>query len=368
MRQFITFVRKEFLHIFRDSRTMLILLGMPVVQMLLFGFAITTEVRNTKVAVFDPSQSMESRAIIERFNASKYFTIAEEIHEQSRINDIFKYGEVGLVIVFSDNFESELRNGGDAAVQLITDGTEPNQASMITGYASNILAQCVQELSVEGTVTCRIIPQIRMLYNPQAESAYNFVPGVMGMILMLICAMMTSIAIVREKENGTMEILLVSPMKPIYIILSKVTPYFTLSMINLITILLLSVYVLGVPIAGSLVLLLLVSIIFIFLALSLGLLISNIVNTQVAAMLVSGMGLMMPVMLLSGFMTPIDNMPLFFQKLAEINPLTYFFVLLRGTFLKSLDAATIMANLMPLIIMAVVTMTFSMWFFNKKLD
>ena len=252
MKQFITFVRKEFLHIFRDSRTMLILLGMPMVQMLLFGFAITTEVRNTKVAVFDPSQSMETRAIKERFDASEYFTIAEEIRDVSRINDVFKYGEIGLVMVFSDDFENELHKGGDAAVQLITDGTEPNQASMITGYASNILAQSMQELSESSSAPCRIIPEIRMLYNPQAESAYNFVPGVMGMILMLICAMMTSIAIVREKENGTMEILLVSPMKPIYIILSKVTPYFTLSMVNLITILLLSVYVLEVPIAGSL--------------------------------------------------------------------------------------------------------------------
>ena len=147
MKQFITFVRKEFLHIFRDSRTMLILLGMPMVQMLLFGFAITTEVRNTKVAVFDPSQSMETRAIKERFDASEYFTIAEEIRDVSRINDVFKYGEIGLVMVFSDDFENELHKGGDAAVQLITDGTEPNQASMITGYASNILAQSMQELS-----------------------------------------------------------------------------------------------------------------------------------------------------------------------------------------------------------------------------
>ena len=203
MKQFITFVRKEFLHIFRDSRTMLILLGMPMVQMLLFGFAITTEVRNTKVAVFDPSQSMETRAIKERFDASEYFTIAEEIRDVSRINDVFKYGEIGLVMVFSDDFENELHQGGDAAVQLITDGTEPNQASMITGYASNILAQSMQELSEGSSPPCRIIPEIRMLYNPQAESAYNFVPGVMGMILMLICAMMTSIAIVREKENGT---------------------------------------------------------------------------------------------------------------------------------------------------------------------
>ena len=368
MKQFITFVRKEFLHIFRDSRTMLILLGMPMVQMLLFGFAITTEVRNTKVAVFDPSQSMETRAIKERFDASEYFTIAEEIRDVSRINDVFKYGEIGLVMVFSDDFENELHQGGDAAVQLITDGTEPNQASMITGYASNILAQSIQELSEGSSAPCRIIPEIRMLYNPQAESAYNFVPGVMGMILMLICAMMTSIAIVREKENGTMEILLVSPMKPIYIILSKVTPYFTLSMVNLATILLLSVYVLGVPVAGSLLLLLLVSVIFIFLALSLGLLISNVVNTQVAAMLVSGMGLMMPVMLLSGLIFPVESMPLPLQCLSAIVPARWYVDAIRKIMIQGAEIQFVLKEIGILLFVTVALVALSLKTFKNRLN
>ena len=360
MKQFITFVRKEFLHIFRDSRTMLILLGMPMVQMLLFGFAITTEVRNTKVAVFDPSQSMETRAIKERFDASEYFTIAEEIRDVSRINDVFKYGEIGLVMVFSDDFENELHQGGDAAVQLITDGTEPNQASMITGYASNILAQSMQELSEGSSAPCRIIPEIRMLYNPQA--------GVMGMILMLICAMMTSIAIVREKENGTMEILLVSPMKPIYIILSKVTPYFTLSLVNLITILLLSVYVLGVPIAGSLSLLFFVSVIFIFLALSLGLLISNVVNTQVAAMLVSGMGLMMPVMLLSGLIFPVESMPLPLQCLSAIVPARWYVDAIRKIMIQGAEIQFVLKEIGILLFVTVALVALSLKTFKNRLN
>ena len=368
MKQFITFVRKEFLHIFRDVRTMLILLGMPMVQMLLFGFAITTEVRNTKVAVFDPSQSMETRAIKERFDASEYFTIAEEIRDVSRINDVFKYGEIGLVMVFSDDFENELHQGGDAAVQLITDGTEPNQASMITGYASNILAQSMQELSESSSAPCRIIPEIRMLYNPQAESAYNFVPGVMGMILMLICAMMTSIAIVREKENGTMEILLVSPMKPIYIILSKVTPYFTLSLVNLITILLLSVYVLGVPIAGSLSLLFFVSVIFIFLALSLGLLISNVVNTQVAAMLVSGMGLMMPVMLLSGLIFPVESMPFPLQCLSAIVPARWYVDAIRKIMIQGAEIQFVLKEIGILLFVTVALVALSLKTFKNRLN
>ena len=230
---------------------MLILLGIPVVQMLLFGFAITTEVKDVQVAVFDPSKDVATRQIIEKFRASSYFDFVEELTDVDEINDIFKYGKINLVIVFSDNFAENLMRTGDASVQLITDGTEPNQASMITGYASNILASYQQSLSEQGKTPFRIVPEIKMLFNPQSESAYNFVPGVMGMILMLICAMMTSIAIVREKETGTMEVLLASPMRPIFIILAKAVPYFVLSILNLITILLLSVFVLGVPVAGN---------------------------------------------------------------------------------------------------------------------
>ena len=368
MKQFISFVRKEFYHIFRDKRTMLILLGLPVVQILLFGFALTNEVKDVQVAVYDPSKDEVTRQIVEKFRTSPYFVLDDELAEVDDINEVFKYGRISLVIVFSENFAENLLHTGEASVQLVTDGTEPNQASMITGYASNILAQCVQELSVEGTVTCRIIPQIRMLYNPQAESAYNFVPGVMGMILMLICAMMTSIAIVREKENGTMEILLVSPMKPIYIILSKVTPYFTLSMINLITILLLSVYVLGVPIAGSLVLLLLVSIIFIFLALSLGLLISNIVNTQVAAMLVSGMGLMMPVMLLSGLIFPVESMPLPLQCLSALVPARWYVDAIRKIMIQGAEIQYVMREILILTFITVALVVLSLKTFKNRLN
>lgn len=368
MRQFIIFVRKEFFHIFRDVRTMLILLGMPVAEMLLFGFAITTEVRNTKVAVFDPSQSMETREIKERFQASEYFSITEEIHDISRINDVFKYGNIGLVLVFSDNFESDMLHGGGASIQLITDGTEPNQASMITGYATNILSQYQQELSGIGGLPFSIIPEIKMLYNPQAESSYNFVPGVMGMILMLICAMMTSIAIVREKENGTMEILLVSPMKPIYIILAKVTPYFALSVVNLITILLLSVFVLGVPVSGSLTLLFGVSLIFIFLALSLGILISNLVSTQVAAMLASGMGLMMPVMLLSGLMFPIESMPQILQWISAIVPARWYIEAVRKIMIQGVEVQYVMKEILILLFMALLLITLSLKKFKTRLS
>ncbi len=325
MKQFAAFVKKEFRHILRDRRTLLILLGMPIAQILLFGFAITTEVKNTQVAVFDPTPSVETRRITERIDASGYFTVTEHLASPEQINDIFKYGRVGLVIVFSDRFGDDVLGGtGEAAIQLIADGTDPNQALMLTGYASGIIASYGQELAERHGVPMQIVPEVRMLYNPQGKSAYNFVPGVMGLILMIICAMMTSIAIVREKETGTMEVLLASPVRPIYIILAKAVPYFVLSIANLVTILLLAVFVLGVPVSGSLAWLVLISLIFILAALALGLLISTLLSTQLAAMLASGMGLLMPTMLLSGLIFPIESMPGVLQGLSCVVPARWY--------------------------------------------
>lgn len=352
MKQFITFVRKEFYHIFRDKRTMLILLGMPIIQILLFGFAITTEVKNTQVAVFDPSKDVSTQKIKERFQASEYFTITEELQSPDQINDVFKYGKINLVIVFSENFADNLLHNGEAAIQLIADGTDPNQATMLTGYASGILGSYQQELTEQYSIPFQILPEIKMLYNPQGKSAYNFVPGVMGLILMLICAMMTSIAIVREKETGTMEILLSSPLKPIYIILAKAVPYFTLSIANLITILLLSVFVLDVPVAGSLFWLVVISLLFVFTALSLGLLISTLVDTQMTAMLASGMGLMMPIMLLSGMIFPIESMPQILQWFSAVVPARWYIEAVKKIMIQGVEIQFVLKEISILAVMA----------------
>ncbi len=347
---------------------MLILLGMPVVQILLFGFAITTEVKDVQVAVFDPSKDVVTRQIIEKFRASSYFDFVEELTDVDEINDIFKYGKINLVIVFSDNFAENLMRTGDASVQLITDGTEPNQASMITGYASNILASYQQSLSEQGQIPFRIEPEIKMLFNPQSESAYNFVPGVMGIILMLICAMMTSIAIVREKETGTMEVLLASPMRPIYIILAKAVPYFVLSILNLITILLLSVFVLDVPVAGNIFSLMFISLVFIFLALSLGLLISTLVDTQMAAILASGMGLMMPTMILSGLVFPIESMPAVLQWISAIVPARWYIEAIRKIMIQGVGIEFVMKELGVLAVMTCLLLVLSLKKFKTRLS
>lgn len=252
MKQFISFVRKEFYHIFRDLRTMLILLGMPVVQIILFGFAITTEVKNVKVAVLDFSKDVSTRQIIDKLDASDYFNVNKILYDNNEIEETLRKSSSDLIIVFEAGFDNNLRHTGKARVQLIADATDPNNATILTSYASNIIADYQQSRIMQQQSPIQIIPQIKLLYNPGMQSAYNFVPGVMGLILMLICAMMTSISIVREKETGTMEVLLVSPVRPLWMIIAKMVPYFVLSCVNLVTILLLSVYVLHVPVAGSL--------------------------------------------------------------------------------------------------------------------
>ena len=368
MKQFISFIKKEFYHIFRDTRTIMILLLMPVIQIILFGFAITTEVRNVQIAVFDPSKDISTQHITDRLQASEYFNIAQILNNPDEIDKVFREGKINLVVVFGENFNENLLHTGEATMQLISDATDPNQASTLTGYATSIIMSYQQELMREYKIPLQIIPEVRMLYNPQIKSAYSFVPGVMGMILMLICAMMTSIAIVREKETGTMEVLLASPMKPIFIILAKAVPYFTLSVVNLTTILTLSIFVLDVPVTGSWIGLALISFIFILVALSLGLLISSVVNTQVAAMLASGMGLMLPVILLSGLIFPIESMPVILQWFSDIIPAKWYIASVRKMMIQGLGLSSAIKELIILSGMAILLITVSLAKFKKRLE
>ena len=367
MKQFISFIRKEFFHIFRDRRTMLILLGMPIVQIILFGFAITTEVKNVRVAVLDPSNDVVTRRIIDRMDASEYFTVIRRLHSPADMEASFGRGEIDMALVFSEHFSDKLYTG-EARVQLVSDATDPNMATMQAGYAANIISSAGQEMLPPGVHAAAIVPQLKLLYNPQMKSAYNFVPGVMGLILMLICAMMTSISIVREKETGTMEVLLVSPVRPLMMIIAKMVPYFFLSCINLITILLLSVYVLHVPVEGNLLSLAFLSWIFIIVSLLLGLLVSTIAKTQVEAMLFSGMVLMMPTVLLSGMIFPVENMPLPLQIISNVIPAKWYIIGVKKIMIEGLSISYTMNNISVLTLMAVILVIISLKKFNKRLE
>jgi len=347
---------------------MMILLLMPIIQIILFGFALTTEVKDTQVAVLVPTNDEASSRIIDKLNASAYFDVVARIHTTDEIQPVFRDAKAKLVVVFEDHFGEKLRHNGTAHIQLLADATDPNAATSFTFYASNIINSYQQELMGENKNPYQITPEVKMLFNPQMKSSFNFVPGVLGMIMLLICAMMTSIAIVREKEMGTMEILLVSPMKPIYIILSKITPYFVLSCVNFATIMLLSVFVLGVPIAGSFMSLVVVSLLYIFVSLSFGLLVSTITHSQQAAMLVSGMGLMIPVMLLSGMMFPIENMPLPLQFISNIVPAKWYIRAVKAIMIEGLGITSVLKEVGVLCLMGIVLVTISLKKFKVRLE
>jgi ABC-2 type transport system permease protein len=346
---------------------MLIIIGIPIIQILIIGFAIRTELKNVEIAVYDPSRDISTERIINRLGASEYFTVTEYLNSPEEAEETLKKGQVGLVIIFGSNFNERLYHTGDASIQLIIDGTDPNQGSMVAAYTESIIADFQQELMREQQIPFQIIPKIRMLYNPEMRSAYNFVPGLMGMIFMLICAMMTSVAIVREKETGTMEVLLASPVKPIYIVVAKMVPYFIISWLIFILILLMSVFILKVPITGSLVWLNVFSLVFIVVALSLGLLISTIANTQVEAVLASGLGLMMPVMILSGFIFPIESIPQILQWFSSIIPARWYIAGVRKLMIEGVSMQYVLKEFFILMGMATFILVVSLKKFKTRL-
>jgi ABC-2 type transport system permease protein len=315
---------------------MFILLGMPVVQIMIFGFALTNEVKNSKIAILDHAKDMESRAVIHQLDASKYFDVEQIVQSDHKIESIFKKGKVKMVVVFPQHFQQDLLHMNKSAVQLITDASDPNVASTLSNYATAVIMDYQKRITNNQRLPYTINTEIRMLYNPQLKGAYNFVPGVMAMVLLLVCTMMTAITIVREKEMGTMEVMLVSPVRPQLVVLAKAVPYLLLSTINIASILLLSVFVLEVPINGSIVLLVAESILFTLVSLSLGLLISSGAASQQVAMFISLVALFLPTVMLSGFMFPIENMPLPLRIVSNAVPAKWYYDIVKGVMIKGL--------------------------------
>ena len=352
MRQFISFITKEAKHIVRDKRTMLILFGMPIVLMLLFGFAITTDVRNVRTVVVTSSQDHLTCQAVDRLAASEYFVITSTVATPREAELLIRRQKADMAVVFSPDFASR-REG----IQFIVDGADPNMAQQWTNYATGVIANADAALV-----------NSKMLYNPQMKSAYNFVPAIMGMLLMLVCAMMTSISIVREKEKGTMEVLLVSPVKPLMIIVAKAVPYLVLAFAILTTILLMGRYVLGVPLQGSIVWIYLVSTIYILLALSLGLLISNIATSQLMALLLSAMVLLMPIVMLSGMLFPIESMPPVLQWISAIVPPRYYIEAMRKLMIMGVGIGEVVREVAILSGMTILLLAVSLLKFKTRLE
>lgn len=368
MKQFLIFVRKEFYHVFRDPKTLLLLFGMPIAQIILFGFALTNEIKNSKIVVYDYSNDMATHRLIEKFEANKNFEIQHSNINHRQIEEVFKSGKVKLVIVFPQNFQHDIAHLNKAQIEIIADASDPNTATTLTNYASNIILDYQRELNSMNATPMRVNTDIRMIYNPELKGAYNFVPGVMALVLLLVCVLMTSVSIVREKEMGTMEILLASPFNPLMVIISKAIPYFLLSLVNLSVILLLSTSLLGMPINGSIVLLYFASSILILTALSLGLLISNITDSQQTAMLISLMGMLLPTLLFSGFMFPLENMPLPLQIISNLLPSKWYYIIVKSIMIKGLSIQGVWKEMLILASMASFLLFVSVKKFKIRLE
>ena len=365
MKQFIAFVIKEARHILRDKRTMLILFGMPIVLMLLFGFAITNDVRNVRTVVVTSQMDHLTQQAVERLASSEYFTIVKTVPTPKDAEWMIRSQKADLAIVFAQDFASK-----KSGAQFIVDGSDPNMAQQWTTYAQQTMA-AANWLSPSGRrakPSSLFTLHSSLLYNPQMKSAYNFVPAIMGMLLLLICAMMTSVSIVREKERGTMEVLLVSPIKPLMIIVAKVVPYLLLALVILAIILLMSATVLDVPLQGGLGWILIVSLIYILLALSLGLLISNIAQTQFVALLVSAMVLLLPTVMLSGMLFPVESMPTVLQWISAVIPPRYYIQAMRKLMIMGVGIQEVWQEVVILIGMTALLLTISLKKFNKRLE
>ncbi len=367
MKQFFAFVKKEFFHIWRDKRTMFILLGMPVVQIVIFGFALTNEVKNSKIAILDNSKDDATFSLSAQLDASRYFDLEKNLTSYNQVEEEFKKGKIKLAIIFPQHFNDDLKHFNKAQVQLIADAADPNTANQLTNYATAIIMDFQNRITNDRKLPYTINTEMKMLYNPQLKGAFNFVPGVMAMVLLLVCTMMTAITIVKEKEMGTMEVMLVSPMRPQLVVLAKAVPYLLLSIINIASILLLSVFVLEVPINGSLVLLVFESILFILVSLSLGLLISAGAASQQTAMFISLVALFLPTIMLSGFMFPVENMPLPLRIVSNIVPAKWYYSIVKSVMIKGLGLNAIWKETLILAGMMIFLLTMAIKKFKIRL-
>jgi len=361
------FIKKEFLHIFRDYRTLIVLFGMPIIQVILFGYAITTELRGIKIGVWDMSRDQKSIQLINNVTSSGFFTKVHEVSSSSQVESSFQKGDVKAFLVFPADFESRFQRG-DGSIQIISDASDPNTANIVTNQLSSIIQRWAQEEGGMPTQKIGIETEVRMHYNPEMKSVFLFVPGVITIILMLVSAMLTSIAIAKEKEMGNMEILLVSPLKSTTVVIGKIIPYLVLSLFNAAIILSIGYIVFGVPIKGNMFLLFFECLLFIMVSLSLGVLISTKVESQQMALMLSLFALMMPTILLSGFIFPISSMPWPLQWISHVMPPKYFIIIIKSIMLKGVGISVVWKETMVLLIMALVFIGLSVKNYKSRLQ
>lgn len=365
---------KEFIQILRDPRMKGVIFLMPIIQVLVFGYAVTTDVRHIATAVYDLDNSVESRELVARFVNSGYFDILEYVTSEDRARRLIDSGKAQAVLRLNRGFGNDLRAGRTAPVQLIVDGTDSNTAGIVLNYSAKIIGQYSQKVLVTRFTHLkgpamepgRVDLATRAWFNENLESRNFYVPGVIAIIVMLITLMLTSMAIVREKEIGTMEQIMVTPITSLEFILGKTVPFALIGFIDVLLITVIGVFWFEVPIRGNLLLLFFSTALYLMTTLGVGLFISTVSGTQQQAMM-STFFFYFPAVLLSGFMFPIANMPLLIQWLTYLNPLRYFLVIVRGIFLKGVGTGILWPQMAVLAVMGVITLWLASRRFRKTL-
>ncbi|HUP47675.1 MAG TPA: ABC transporter permease [Thermoanaerobaculia bacterium] len=360
-------LRKETYHILRDRRTLAVILLLPVVQVIIFGYAIRTDVKSVRIAIVDPAPDHFTVAVRNRLPAGKVFETIAVLRSSDALEPLFQSGRAQAALLFEPGFAERVGRGLPARVQIITDATEPNTGAAIQAYLLNVLRSMQRELGI-GQQDVQIVPQARLRFNPTAESKNLFVPGLMAFVLTIISSLMTAITLTREKESGTMEALLVSPLRPWQIIVGKVTPYLVIGLVSIIGVLLAARVIFQVPLRGSVLLLLGAGMIFILVSLALGVLISARSATQRVAMTAALLGTMLPTMILSGFIFPIESMPEPLQWLSHVVPAKWFVLIARGIMLKGIGLEYLWQETLVLVIMAVFLLVASTRSFHERLE
>lgn len=364
MKELRMILKKEFIHIIRDKITLALVLAMPIALVLLFGFTISTDIRNAKISVLDQSMDTQSKRLIDQMTASGYFQVVSYPSSEGEIDNDFKNKNIKFALIIPPNFEESLSKEHTAILQVINDVSDLNIASILNNYIRVVVQNFTEDYNQNSQAGFEI--STKMLYNPESNSVYMFVPGIITLIMVLVTALMSSITLAREKETGTMRMLLITPVNKIFIIIGKVIPYMLISFIGTIAILLISVTVFKMPINGSLLMLLFLCIIFMMTAASFGLLISSVSQTQVDAMMITMMGLFLPTVLLSGFLFPLNSMPMVFQVLANIFPAKWFILAIKDVMIKGSGFLDIWFYLLILFVMAIVFIIFSLTRLDKR--
>jgi|UniRef100_A0A7V6A1W3 ABC-2 type transport system permease protein len=364
---------KEFIQVLRDKKLRLFIFLPPIIQLIAYGYAINFDIKNVPTAIFDESHSAESRHLISRFAASEYFAIKEFIHTEAEQRHLIDDNQVTMVLRIPYDFARLIKSDKTAAVQVIVDATDSNAALIVGRYADTVIADfslaiLKERLARLGSmqVTPPVALEPRAWYNANLSSRYSFVPGVIAMVIMLVSLMLTALAVVREKEIGTIEQILVSPIRPVEFMLGKTIPFIVISMLDMVVIILVGVFWFEVPLRGSLLVLFLGAITFLFNSVGLGLFISTVSSTQQQAMM-AGTFFFTPAILLSGLIFPIPNMPPFFQYLTYLNPLRYFVVVVQGIFLRGDGLAILWPQMAGMTVLGLTLLTLSVLRFQKRL-